>query len=273
MRKYPHLLPLLAIAIVVGGATIAVALLIDWLPEGAAEQADRVDTLMWFLVWCSIVIFTGVITVLLYCVWRFRAKPGDESDGPPMHGHTKLKVVWTILPTLLLAVVAVWAYLVLTDNEALADERTEVQVTAEQFAWTFTYPEAGIASGDLRVPVGEQVRLKMRSKDVIHDFYVVEFRVKQDIVPGITTYLTFNPTKTGTYQVICAELCGVGHGVMRARVIVMEPGDYQRWLTRSRRAVAVRERLAATPPADAAAEAPAEGAPAEETPASDSNQP
>ena len=254
VRKYPHLLPLLAIAIVVGGATIAVALLIDWLPEGAAEQADRVDTLMWFLIWCSIVIFTGVITVLVYSVWRFRAKPGDESDGPPMHGHTKLEVIWTILPTLLLAVVAVWAYLVLTDNEALADDRLEVQVTAEQFAWTFTYPEAGIATGDLRVPVDRQVRLKMRSKDVIHDFYVTEFRVKQDIVPGITTYLTFNPTKTGTYQVICAELCGVGHGVMRARVIVMEPGEYARWIETSKRTVEARTQAASAPAADAPAD-------------------
>lgn len=247
MRKQPHLLPLLVFAVLIGGATVAVALLIDWLPEGAAEQAGRTDTLMWFLVWCSIVIFTGVVAVLAYSVWRFRAAPGDESDGPPIHGNTKLEIIWTVLPTILLAVVAVWAYIVLTDNERLEDDRIEVEVTAEQFAWSFTYREAGVTTGDLRVPVDRQVRLKMRAKDVIHDFYVVEFRVKQDVVPGITTYLTFNPTKTGTYQVICAELCGVGHGVMRAQVQVMPQDEYDRWLAESSRAVSASAQPAAAP--------------------------
>lgn len=256
------------IAIVVGGATIAVATLIDWLPEAAAEQSDRVDALMWFLIWVSIAVFTGVVTVLVYSIWRFRAKPGDESDGPPMHGHTKLEIIWTVIPVLLLAAVAVWAYLVLTENEALADDRLEVQVTAEQFAWTYTYPGAQISSGDLRVPVDRQVRLKMRSKDVIHDFYVAEFRVKQDIVPGITTYLTFNPTKTGTYQVICAELCGVGHGVMRSRVIVMEPDEYDRWLATASQQVAADDSASAAgarPAAGAATPAAGEATPAAET--------
>lgn len=237
MRKQPHLLPVLGFAAVIGAITVAALLLIDWLPEGAAEQAGRTDTLMWFLVWCSAVIFTGVVAVLLYSVWRFRAAPGDESDGPPIHGNTKLEIIWTVFPTILLAVVAVWAYIVLTDNERLEDDRVEVQVTAEQFAWSFTYPEAGFTTGDLRVPVGRQVRLAMRAKDVIHDFYVVEFRVKQDVVPGITTYLTFNPTKAGTYQVICAELCGVGHGVMRTQVHVMPQDEYDRWLELSQQRV------------------------------------
>lgn len=262
---------MLVIAIIVGGGTIAVALFIDWLPEAAAEQSDRVDTLMWFLIWCSIVVFTGVVTVLIYSIWRFRAKPGDESDGPPLHGHTKLEIIWTVIPVLLLAVVATWAYLVLSDNEALADDRLELQVTAEQFAWTYTYPEAGISSGDLRVPVDRQVRLKMRSKDVIHDFYVAEFRVKQDIVPGITTYITFNPTKTGTYQVICAELCGVGHGVMRSRVIVMEPAEYDSWLAASTQEVAAGSASAPdAAPATGTEETPAAG---EATPAAESAQP
>jgi cytochrome c oxidase subunit 2 len=256
VRRLPHLLPLTVIAVIVGGISFATAVFIDWLPAQAAEQAERTDILMWFLIVCSLVIFTGVTTVLVYAVWRFRAEPGDESDGPPMHGNTRLEVIWTVLPTMLLVVVAVWAYLVLTDNEALADDRVEIEVTAEQFAWSFTYPEQGISTGDLRVPVDRQVRLKMRAKDVIHDLYVVEFRVKQDVVPGITTYLTFNPTKTGTYQIICAELCGVGHGVMRSRVIVMPQDEYQRWLDTSAR----RVRIAAALPSGGQ-----QGAPADQT--------
>lgn len=244
-----HTVPLLILTLIIGGATVAVALLIDWIPVQAAEQAERVDVLLWFVVWASVAIFTLVTVVIVYCAWRFRAAPGDDSDGPPIHGNTKLEIVWTIVPTVLLAVMAVWAYLVLADNEALASDRQVIEVTAQQFAWEFTNREAGIASGDMHVEVGRQVELRMRSKDVIHNFYVKEYRVKQDVVPGITTRLIFDPDRAGTYQVICSELCGVGHGVMRARVVALEPADYDAWLARARAEVASQPPPAAAPPA------------------------
>jgi len=236
--KSPHLIPLIVIGAVIGGITSAVALLIDWIPQQASEEAPRVDDLTWFLVWASVVIFTLVATVLVYSAWRFRAAPGDESDGPPTHGNTTLEIVWTVVPTILLVVMAVWAYIVLSDNEAAAQDRLVVDVTAQQFAWDFSYPGTNVGSGDLRVPVGRQVELHMRSRDVIHDFYVREFRVKEDVVPGITTRLRFTPTRVGTYQVICAELCGVGHAVMRTRVIVMQPAAYDAWLAQAKTEVA-----------------------------------
>jgi cytochrome c oxidase subunit 2 len=251
-----HTVPLLILAVVIGGASVAVALLIDWLPEQASGQSEKTDTLFWFVVWASIVIFTIVTTVLLYSAFRFRAKPGDESDGPPIHGNTKLEIVWTVVPTLLLIVMAVWAYLVLSDNEALASDRMVVDVTAEQFVWSFTYPGGQVASGDLRLPVGRQAELKMRSKDVIHDFYVTQFRVKEDVVPGITTQVIVNPNKVGTFQVICAELCGAGHGVMRARVIVMEPSAYDAWLAQAQKDVAAQAAPASAPAAPAPAATP-----------------
>ena len=254
MLKSPHLVPLIVIAVVIGGITAAVAVFIDWIPVQAAEQADRVDPLMWFVVWASVVIFTLVATVLVYSAWKFRAAPGDESDGPPVHGNTKLEIVWTVVPTLLLVVMAVWAYLVLSDNEALAQDRLVVDVTAQQFAWDYSYPDGNVGTGDLRVPVDRQIELRMRSKDVIHDFYVKEFRVKMDVVPGITTRVVFNPSRTGTYQVICAELCGVGHAVMRSRVIVMEPAAFDAWLANAKTQVAA----AANPAPAAAATAPAQ---------------
>jgi cytochrome c oxidase subunit 2 len=250
-----HTIPLIILTIVIGGLTAATAVLIDWIPIQAAEQAERVDSLMWFVVWASVAIFTLVTVVLVYSAWRFRAAPGDEGDGPPVHGNTKLEIVWTLVPTVLLAVMAVWAYLVLSDNEALAQDRLVVDVTAQQFAWDFAYPGGQVGSGDLRVPVGRQVELRMRSKDVIHNFYVVEFRVKQDVVPGITTRVVFDPNRTGTYQVICAELCGVGHAVMRTRVVVMEPDDYEAWLADAETQVA---NLAAPAPAPAATPEPAQ---------------
>ncbi|HEX2504432.1 MAG TPA: cytochrome c oxidase subunit II [Miltoncostaeaceae bacterium] len=263
MLRSRHTVPLLILTLIIGGATVAVALAIDWIPVQAAEQAERTDTLLWFVVWASVVIFTLVTVVIIYCAWRFRAKPGDDSDGPPIHGNTKLEIVWTVVPAVLLAVMAVWAYLVLADNEALASDRLVVEVTAEQFTWEFVNREAGIASGDMRVPVGRQVELEMRSQDVIHDFYVKEFRVKLDIVPGITTRLVFNPDRPGTYQVVCAELCGVGHGLMRARVIVMEPADYEAWLAQARAQVARQPQPGQAPAGGAAA--PATTAPAQGT--------
>ena len=238
MLRSRHTVPLLILTLVIGGGMVAVAVAIDWVPVGASSQADRVDTLFLFVGIASIVIFTLVTVVVVYCAWRFRVSPDDDSDGPPIHGNTKLEIVWTVVPTVLLAIMAVWAYLVLSNNEALAKDRLVIDVTAQQFAWQFVNREAGLASGDMRVPVGRQVELEMRSKDVIHDFYVKEFRVKQDVVPGITTRLVFNPERAGTYQVICAELCGVGHGLMRARVIVMEPNDYEAWLAQAKAQVA-----------------------------------
>ncbi|MGD9571814.1 MAG: cytochrome c oxidase subunit II [Thermoleophilia bacterium] len=246
MLRSRHTVPLLILLIVIGAASAAVALLIDWLPDQASEQAERVDLLLWFVVWVSLALFTIVMAVLIYSIWRFRVPEDDDEDGPPTHGNTQLEIIWTIIPAVLLAVVAVWAYIVLADNEALAaqEDRITIDVTAEQFAWTFSYPDDNIASGDLRVPVDKQIVLKMRAKDVIHDFYVIEWKVKEDVVPGITTDLIIDPNETGTFQVVCAELCGVGHGVMRTRVIVMEPGDYASWLASAKQQVA-REAAAA----------------------------
>ncbi|HMN98417.1 MAG TPA: cytochrome c oxidase subunit II [Miltoncostaeaceae bacterium] len=257
MLRSRHTLPLAIIAVVIGGICIAVALLIDWVPLVASEQGDRVDDLLWFVIWASIAIFTLVATVLIYSVFAFKVKPGDESDGPPVHGNTKLEIIWTIVPTLLLAVMAVWAYIVLVDNEALASDRVVVNVTAQQFAWEYQYPDGSVGTGDLHLPVDRQVELRMRSRDVIHDFYVKEFHVKQDVVPGITTTLIINPTRTGTYQVICAELCGVGHGVMRSRVIVQTQQEYDAWLAAAQKQVAALAQQSGGNPSSGGNAAPA----------------
>ncbi len=251
--KTRHTMPLALITLVVGALTAASMLLFDWYPVQAAEQATRVDHLMWFLMICSAIIFTGVTAVLIYCAWKFRVTdPNDESEGPPQHGNTKLEVIWTIIPTILLAFIAVWATRVVLQNEAVAADQTAISVTARQFVWEFAYPGTNVQSGDLRVPIGKQVRLDMRSPDVIHSFYVLEFRLKQDVVPGRTTHMIFNPNRLGTYPVICAELCGAGHGLMRGRVIVMTQADYDAWLTQAKQQVQKA-------PAKAAAPAPAGG--------------
>lgn len=232
--KSRHTLPIALLMLVIGAITAATALLIDWTPVQAAEQAERVDTLTWFLVISSGVIFTIVTAFLVYSVWRFRVGDDDDSDGPPHHGNTKLEIVWTVLPVILLAVMAVWAVIVVNENEEEQADRTVIQVKALQFAWEFTYPDTGVTTGDLRLPSGRQVELQMRSTDVIHDLYVPEFRVKMDVVPGITTTLIVDPNRPGTYPLICAELCGVGHSVMRSRAIVMPAAEYDAWLVQAK---------------------------------------
>ncbi len=247
--KNRHLAPLVVLHLVIGAITAAVIFGIDWWPDQAAEQATRSDHLLWFLVITSGIIFTGVTSFLVYSIWRFRAAPGDEEDGPPHHGNTKLEIAWTIGPVVLLAVMAVWSSIATTRNEALASDREVIEVRAWQFAWEFTYRDAGFTTGDLVLPKDRQVELRMRSSDVIHNLWVNEFRVKQDVVPGITTRLIVDPTREGTYDLICAELCGAGHGVMRSRAIVLDQNAFEAWKRDSAAKAAAADAPAAPAPA------------------------
>ena len=121
--------------------------------------------------------------------------------------------------------------IVLSQNAALGKNVLHVNVTAQQFAWSFSYPEAkNLTSGTLRLPIHRSVLLTLHAKDVIHSFWVPEFGQKQDTVPGLHTTLHITPTKTGTFDVICTELCGLGHATMRTSAIVMKPAAFEKWL-------------------------------------------
>jgi len=227
--KNRHVLPLAAIMLVVGLITFGVIFLIPWLPTAASVEAARSDQLIWFETIVSGAIFTIVCSFVVYSAVAFRAKAGDESDGPPIHGNTKLEIVWTAIPVILIAIFAGWSVLVVNRNEATQKVQDVVHVKAWQYAWEFDYPTLGISSGDLHVPEGTQVKLNINSFDVIHGFWVPQFRLQMDAVPGITTHLLFTPDKVGTWYVICNELCGEGHAQMRARVIIQTPADYAAW--------------------------------------------
>jgi cytochrome c oxidase subunit 2 len=230
---------LIGIGIVAGGVATAVALALPWLPKPASEEADRIDPLFWFVIAICIVVFAVVIAVMLYSIIYFRAAPDDLSDGPPVHGHTGLEIVWTLIPTVLVTVIGIVSAIVLAKNDALGANVLRVNVTAQQFAWSFSYPEAnGLTSGVLRLPKDRSVQLVMQSKDVIHSFWVPEFSQKEDTVPGITTTLHFTPNRLGTFPVICTELCGLGHSTMRTEAIVMSPADFDKWIHSQAAAVA-----------------------------------
>jgi cytochrome c oxidase subunit II len=230
---------LVGIGIVAGGIAAAVALALPWLPKPASNEAVRIDSLFWFVIVICIVVFAIVIAVIVYSIIHFRAAPDDLSDGPPIHGHTKLEIVWTLIPTLIVTAIGIYSAIVLSRNDALGANVLRVNVTAQQFAWSFSYPDAkGLTSGVLRVPKGRSLLLVMHSKDVIHSFWVPEFSQKEDVVPGITTTLHITPNRLGTYPVICTELCGLGHSVMRTQAIVMTPAAFDKWIASQTKAEA-----------------------------------
>jgi cytochrome c oxidase subunit 2 len=231
---------MLAIGVIASVLGIALGLLIDWFPIQASGEAKQIDTLWDVLVIASVPVFVLVQTIVLYCVWKFRMKPGEElKDGPPIHGNTKLEIWWTAIPAILLVGLCSYAYVVLNDiEEAAADATLNVRVVGEQFTWTFGYPgESGgkeVISNELYLPVGTEVKFTVQSKDVIHDFWVPAFREKIDAVPGISTTYSVETTRVGEYSVVCAELCGLGHAAMRQTAHVVEEQEFDSWLSDQR---------------------------------------
>jgi cytochrome c oxidase subunit 2 len=225
-----------AIGLLVGAASAAIAILIPWLPDQATEEADWIDFVFWFTTAICIVIFSLVAAVTVYSVFKFRVRPDDDSDGPPIHGHTGLEIVWTAIPTALVTAIAIVSAVALAQNESIPPDRLTVEVTARQFAWRFKYPQyGGIESSTLYLPKGRTAELKLTALEVLHSFWVPEFRQKQDAVPGETTHVAVTPTKTGRYSVVCTELCGLGHALMRTSSVVMEEAEFETW-TRQQRA-------------------------------------
>jgi len=222
------------IAVIGCAILIPLALLVPWFPTKASTQAGNLHTLYDVLLIASVPIFVLVESVVIYSVWRFRMRPGQERmDGPPIHGNTRLEVVWTVLPALLIIGLVSYAYTVLRSNEKSRAGEMTVNVTARQFAFEFSYPQPGgktVVSPVLYLPKGRPVVFKLRSLDVIHSFFVPEFSEKLDAVPGITTTLRVTPTRVGRYPVECTELCGPGHAFMRSTVYVVSSSKFSSWL-------------------------------------------
>jgi cytochrome c oxidase subunit 2 len=218
------------VGVAVGGALALVAVLIPWLPSADSTEAVKIDDVYWFVTIICIAIFALVAGVSVYSIWKFRAAPDDEDDGSPIHGHTGLEVVWTAVPAALVTAISIYSGIVLVQVEDIPADHRVIEVTAQQFAWSFTYPEAKITSGQLALPINQPVELKLSAKDVIHSFWVPEWRMKKDAVPGIETDVIVTPTRLGTFTVICTELCGLGHATMRAKALVLTQEDFDKWV-------------------------------------------
>lgn len=223
------------VAVLVAISTVLVNLLlqsIGLLPVEASTQAAIIDRLFdtHFLVISFL--FSLIVVFLVYSLIVFRRRKGGDQEGKFFKGSTRLEVLWTILP---LGTVIYFSYLgslSLAETRKVDPQALEVKVIGRQWSWTFEYPEFGIVSDTLQLPVNRQVLLKMTSEDVIHSFWVPEFRVKQDLLPGenLVKELRITPTIIGSYKVRCAELCGTLHAYMESPVVVVSDADFQAWV-------------------------------------------
>ncbi len=250
------LIPTVVAALAATGIGIFLGLgVINWFPVQASTQAHNTDRLYYVLLVASIPIFVLVVTVILYCVWQFRMRPGQELlDGPPIHGNTRLEFIWTVVPAILILGLVSYSFVVLHENEKKPPGyELQVGVIGQQFFWTFTYPPAHpggtpVTSSILYLPDNQSVRFNMVSRDVIHAFWIPAFRLQEDVVPGITTHYRATPDRLGRYVAVCNLLCGLGHSLMRADVVVVTKPQFASWL-------ASKQAAAASAPASAAAAA------------------
>jgi cytochrome c oxidase subunit 2 len=229
---------MVVVGIIATAIGIAIGLSIHWFPPADSTQADKIDTLWDVLVIATVPVFVLVTVVVCFSVIEFRMRPGEENlDGPPIHGNTRLEVIWTAIPAILIVGLVTYAYVVMRDIEqapAAGNERV-VTVTGQQFTWSFAYNEGGkrFTTAQLYLPAGKSVKFDVKSKDVIHDFWVPDFRMKIDAVPGITTHYRVtpkNPAAIGDHAIVCAELCGLGHAFMRQTAHILAPAEFDKWV-------------------------------------------
>jgi len=236
------------------------------LPEGVSTYADRIDGLFRLILWLTGIIFVIVEVLLVFFLIRYRYKEGRRARYT--HGSNRVEVVWTIVPAVICVVLALLSRATWADiKQHLPKEGVQIEITAEQFAWNIRYPgpdnKLGTADdvvtlNQLHFPVGQPIIVTLKSKDVIHSFFLPEFRVKQDAVPGLSTRIWFEGTRTGHWEIACAELCGLGHYRMKGFVTVETPEEFNKWLADQAAPPAAEAAPAATAPSAASPPATAQ---------------
>jgi cytochrome c oxidase subunit 2 len=195
-----------------------------WLPEAASTFAADHDYLYYLIFWISTFFFVVMMGAMAYFMVKYRRRKQGETTSD-IHGNTRLEIAWSVLPTLILGVFFVLGFRGFIDTLTPPANTLNINVTGQQWSWSFTYPNGGNDSV-LVVPVGKPVKLTMTSVDVIHSFYVPAFRAKRDVVPGRYTVLWFQSDKLGEYDVLCTEYCGTSHSLMLSKVKVVSQEEY-----------------------------------------------
>lgn len=247
-------------------------------PVQASADAVLVDGLFNTMMTVGMGIFLLVEGIILICLFKFRRKPGDNTDGPPIAGNIPLEILWTAIPVVIVLVIGVYSFEVYRieggfDPEAaeqspvqvamlpdanptaplipaahpkamhhhlalgvggMPDQTKEPDLTVNvlglQYAWIFTYQDSGVTSGELHLPADKDVKLVIKAQDVLHAFWLPQFRLKQDAIPGQDAELRFTPQRVGEYPIVCAELCGPYHGAMASKLYVQTSDDFDQWL-------------------------------------------
>ena len=220
---------------IVGVLVVISTVLVDWLlktglplPVQASIESLTIDRLIGWHLTLIAFLFSLIMVFMFYAFVVFRRREGDDSDGEHFEGNATLEIAWTVIPLIL---VVIFGYVGVVDlNEVTKrGEEVTVKVTGFQWDWTFEY-DGGVLSQELVLPVDKRARMELVSTDVLHSFWVPEFRVKQDLVPGAPQDLYFTPTTVGEYDLVCAEMCGLSHYKMLRVVRVVEQDEFTAWL-------------------------------------------
>jgi len=200
-----------------------------WLPEAASSSAGQVDAGWSLVLWVSAFFFVLVVGAMSYFALRYRRRSEREIPDAPDHS-TRLEIAWTVIPVAIVMVLFVVGFKGFLHQQIAPAGAMEVSVTAEKWMWTFAYDNGAVSVNELRVPLGKPVKLVMSSKDVIHSFYVPEFRLKKDVVPNSYTTAWFEATELGEMTITCTEFCGTGHSAMTGKLLVMPQKDFEEWM-------------------------------------------
>jgi len=214
-----------------------------WLPRRASNLAADVDFNFNLVYWISVFFFALITFLLVFFTLRYRQRPGHKVEKSTTH-NTPLEVVWSVIPTLIV-IGLFWSGYKAYLNMTVPPQNTyEVLVTGQKWNWMFTYPN-GYIDSQLHVPVDTPVKLTMTSEDVLHSFFVPDFRIKRDVIPGRYTRLWFTALETGEYDIFCTEYCGTNHWNMLSKVVVHERAEFDGWLEEA------SDFLSKMPPAEA----------------------
>lgn len=247
--KSNRIMPFLFVGAVFVVIGVLVGLTARVFPTQGSAEAVSVDSLFNFMLAIAVVVFLIVEGGIIYSIIRFRRRPGDETDGAPIHGNTALEITWTAIPAVIVVVLSILSYQVFVGTQTATDDMLVIKVRGQQFQWSFQYPmppdpdpavteelrakiQTYMVNADLWVPIGRRVKAEITSQDVLHAFYVPEFRVKQDAIPGRVTETYFTPTQALDAWVLCAELCGVNHAGMSQinKVFVRDQAEYDQFI-------------------------------------------
>lgn len=239
--KASHRIAVIAITFLATIGLIVFTLEYDWFGPLIDSRMVEVDNVYKALTIASIPFFMIIIGLMWWILLAFRAKPEDDptKDGEPFHGSTKIEIIWTVIPLIVVLSLGIYSWKVLDKIEAAEPNSMTIKVIGQQFAWNYQYPDFGEdengdpivrTGGDLVVPINKPLYFEMTSADVIHSFYVPAARVKRDVADGFTTRIRFRPEKLGRYPIVCAELCGIGHATMRGTLRVVSTAEFAKWV-------------------------------------------